>query len=126
MARFVIILRDTLSNLAGSSANDRIEIGVVARIAPEDLRAKRALLQLVGVTIQGVFDDIAEQMRISFTVFEKRICQQPFQLVANRLALGPAFRNPAADRRLDMVDGLPRGRKSSFLCRNSIAPVSAD
>ena len=46
MAIFVVVLGDPLSYFARAHADYRIGIGVVARIAAEDLNAQRPLLQI--------------------------------------------------------------------------------
>jgi hypothetical protein len=58
---FQVILRQSLANLAGSTPNHGILVGVVMGIAPKNLDSERTLLQRFNVVLSGVLDDVPQK-----------------------------------------------------------------
>ncbi len=59
MSGLVVILRNSLSNLSGSYANDGVFVRVVSRISPEYLNSQGTFLE-PSRTAQGMFGDVPE------------------------------------------------------------------
>ena len=94
VAGLEIILRNAFADLARGGADDRVGVGVVVRLTAEDLAADGALLHLVGVTGQGALDHVPEQIRVALAVLEQRMGQNPFELLADGLALRASVARP--------------------------------
>ncbi len=52
---------EALAELGGGGADDVIAVGVVGGVFAEDLDADGALLDLVGLTGEGLLDDVTEE-----------------------------------------------------------------
>jgi len=71
--QLLIVLRKTFPNFGCGCPDDWIEIRIVVRFPPEYLDAERALLQLLGVTIERALHNVAQEVGITLTVLEERI-----------------------------------------------------
>lgn len=72
----MVVLRDPLADLSRSRANNRIEIGVVVRIAAKHFDSDSPFLKLTRVARQGVLHYIPQHTRIAAAMFEQWIRQQ--------------------------------------------------
>jgi hypothetical protein len=59
--RFQIILRQTLPDLAGSAANDRVLVGVVIGIAVEHRNTHGSFLEAIEMVVCSLLDNVAQE-----------------------------------------------------------------
>ena len=83
MARFEIILRQFLADFGGGGADHGILVGIVVRIALEDLDPDGALFHAVGVVFQVGFDHKAQEGLAALAGAEVATTQEPAELIAN-------------------------------------------
>jgi len=113
MGWIVIVLSQALADLAGGDSDDGVGVGVIAGRPPEDLHADGALLDLVGVTGEGLFDDEAEQNGIPSALGEKGMNEEQFELSKDRGFVRMRLRHP----RLEGGAGGSSGLDERFLRR---------
>jgi hypothetical protein len=92
---FMVVLRDSFTNLSGGSSNNRIEIGIVIRLAAKYLDPEGPLFKRSGLARQGMLHHVTQHARITAAVFEQRIREQPLQLFADGVQLVLILRYPA-------------------------------
>ena len=102
VAGIVIILSEAFADFAGGDSNDRIGVGVVAGRAAEDVHADGTLFDLIGVALQSLFDDEAQQGGITFALEEKRVDEEQFKLGQDGCFIRLRLRHP-------WLQGGPRG-----------------
>jgi hypothetical protein len=68
----VIVLGDSLANLGGGDADNRLGIGVVIRRPAEDLDAECTFLQLICLPIQTFLNHIPQKCRVALAAAEMR------------------------------------------------------
>ncbi len=81
----MVILRDPLANLAGGSADNVIDVGVVIGIALKDVNADGAFLEIFGLTFQCEFDHITQEIGITLAVAKCRVREDTYQLLLDGL-----------------------------------------
>ncbi len=73
----VIVLRDPLADLTGCRPHDGIGVCIVVRLPSENLHSESAFFQCLRISVERVFDDIAQENRKAPTVLEQRIGEHP-------------------------------------------------
>ena len=92
MGRVQIILRQTLPDCGGGTANYRILVGVVIGIAVEHRNTEGSFLEAVEMVICGLLDYIAQESGTPLARSELRAVQDSCKLIDRLL--------PRADRQL--------------------------
>ena len=57
-----VVDRKAFAELDGCGADNVVHVGVVGWGTPEDLDANGALFDLLGGTLEGLFDDVTEEL----------------------------------------------------------------
>lgn len=94
----VVVLGEALADFAGCDADDWIGIGIVAGGAGEDLHTDGALLDLVGVALESLFDHEAEEGGITFALEEKWVREEQIELCEDDSLVLRRLRNPGLER----------------------------
>ena len=81
IAGLIVVLREFLADFADRHAHRGIGIGVVSRIALEDLDADVPLLERIGIAPERLLDDIAEQDLAARAGSEAGTGEKPTQLL---------------------------------------------
>jgi len=76
----VVVLRETLADFTGGDADDGVGVRVVGRGTVEDFDGNRALFDLLGLPIERLLDDVAQEGRVSLALEEERVREELFHL----------------------------------------------
>ena len=88
MVGVVVVLNEPLAHFRRGGAHHRIEIHIVAGIAPKGLNANGAFFQLAGVAEQRLLNGVGKQHRVALAVREQGVSEQPLQLLADGNGMG--------------------------------------
>src|ERR1035438_7244846 len=83
---FMVILSDSLADFAGGGADDGIGVRVVFGAAAKNSYPEGAFFERFALAGKVLFHDVAQQGDASFAALERRVCQQTFQLLLNRVS----------------------------------------
>jgi hypothetical protein len=83
MCWIVIILNQSLAHFGCGGPDNRVEIYIIFRLAPERLDSNCSLFQISAAPEKRLFDDVLQQHRISLAMREEWMCQQPVELIPN-------------------------------------------
>src|SRR5687767_9822993 len=78
-----VVLGELRAQARGLDADDRIEAGVVTRVAVEDFDADDVFLEALAVACEALLDDEPEEPAHAPRVREHAAREQPAELVAN-------------------------------------------
>jgi len=87
--RVVIVLAEPFPNFGCRCANHRIQIDIVDGFAPKSLDANCPFLQFARIAKKRLLDSVGEQYRVSLTIREQRVRNEPPQLLANECWIRP-------------------------------------
>src|SRR5260370_40481819 len=76
---FHVVLRETLSDLAGGTSDNRVLIGIVVRLAIEHVDAERALFQAIKAASYSGLDDMPKETATFLASAKLRTFQNPFE-----------------------------------------------
>ncbi len=100
---FLIVLGQTFSNFPDRAPHGMIRSGVVVVSPAEDIRADRALFELIAITFQSAIDNVLKNGGVAFAIPKNRAGQNPLELRAHRVALPLGRRNQPGKPRRELL-----------------------